>query len=337
MPDPEDALITQGDRILRTVAGNRVILRSGGSVEIESTKLCRTLWLPSNLMYTNTGDMELEADGGSVYWDRDKKTNDIVKDSLSWDNLEPTNAVRTQEGASDSGAIYRKTAGPLDENQEVSVPTYDLQIDPTGKVLNTVALTEYKQVGPTGAAYATTQDVGTSQASFSTPSGHIVVFDDSAADGSISVIHKTGASFQITGKGAIHLQTVDGNTVSLDSGVITATSAQGAVISASDGVTVSDKSGGQILQITGSGMTLTSGKPITVQAPSVSVNASNVALGNSTAELLSLIFQIVTAIGTATPPATAPFAPISPIATAPEWVAGVLPLLVQLKLLTGTV
>lgn len=333
--NPLSALITQGDRLISTIGGNYVILRSGASIEVVSTALCRTYWLPTtNLITSVCGDNELTTDGGFQNWTRDQTTDATLFERLAWDNLTPTNATYTQEGTSDSGAIFRKTAGALDENNEISEPTYDHQIDPTGKESKIIALTKYTQVGDSGSAYTTTMDTETEQASFSTPSGHTVVFDDSDGDGSITVIHKTGASIQITGEGAINFQTKDGNTTSFDSGVMTLTSANGGTVSVSDQITISDSSGSQLLQVTNDGITISAGKPITLQAPSVSINASNVAFGNSTTELLSLLSNIFTTLGTVQ--VVTAVGPSGPLTASPEW-AALEPYFTQLTQLTGSV
>ena len=280
--DPEEGLLNAGDKVLRSIGGNRIILRSGGTVEIESNKLCRTYWIPSaNLISTVCGNHELETDGGHDFWDRDQGTDDTVRERLAWDNLEPSSAVRIQEGATDAGGIYRRTSGPLDDNQEISEPTYDQQIDALGSMLEKVALSVFKQIGPNGNAYASGIDINNKQASFSTPSGHTVVFDDSDADGSISIIHKTGASIQITGKGDIILQTGSGHTVSFANAAVGLTSKDGGTVSVSDKVVISDSSGGQIITLDGNSVNITASKTVIVSAPSVLVQGGSIDLGNN--------------------------------------------------------
>jgi hypothetical protein len=160
------------------------------------------------------------------------------------------------------------------------------------------------------------------------------VFDDSTGDGSISIIHRTGASLQITGEGAITFQTVDGNTISYGSGALTMVSSDGGTVSIKDTVTISDSSGSQLIQVTGSGITLTSANPVTVQAPSVSINASNIALGNSTTELLKLIYQLFTALGSVQ--VITPVGLAGPLTASPQWVP-LVALLTELQQLTGSV
>lgn len=112
--NPLDALITQGDRLLKTVGGNSVILRSGGSIEIVSTALCRTYWLPSNLMTSVCGDFELTTDGGFMEWTRDKTTNNTLMEWFVQDNLEPTNGIDVQMGTTENGFNFELNIGPVD-------------------------------------------------------------------------------------------------------------------------------------------------------------------------------------------------------------------------------
>ena len=92
------------------------------------------------------------------------------------------------------------------------------------------------------------------------------------------------------------------------------------------GWTVSDNatSNPQLFQIDKSGGTvkLTSGSTsitLNKNQNSVSINTSKIAIGNSSAELLSLISQLIDALGTLTPTATAMASPTLPFQLAPQW------------------
>ena len=112
--DPLDALVTQGDRLLKTVGGNSVTLRSGGSIEIVSTQLCRTYWLPSGLLTSVCGNYELTTDGGFMEWTRDTVTNDTLLEWFVQDNLEPTNGIDLQMGTTEGGFNLELSVGPVD-------------------------------------------------------------------------------------------------------------------------------------------------------------------------------------------------------------------------------
>jgi len=42
--------LNEGDKIFKTVAGNKIILRTGGTIEIESARNCRTIYFPDNAL-----------------------------------------------------------------------------------------------------------------------------------------------------------------------------------------------------------------------------------------------------------------------------------------------
>jgi len=131
--DPLADIVTQGDRLLSTIGGNTLILRAGGSIEVKSTDLCRTYWLPNNLISTVCQDWEHSTDGGFVQWVRDKTNNDTLLEFFIQDNQQPTNCVDIQLGNSDNGNTVELTMGA------VSPDTFDftttklfLSVDPNG-------------------------------------------------------------------------------------------------------------------------------------------------------------------------------------------------------------
>lgn len=125
-PDKEPLL--PGDRIIKTIAGNKVILRSGGSVEIESTGICRTYWLPSrNLITSVCQEYELEADGGYMYWHKEKGTSNTVLQFHVYNNLQPTKAVDLQIGSTASGALLDLQMGDAG-----GAPNFHLSVQPNG-------------------------------------------------------------------------------------------------------------------------------------------------------------------------------------------------------------
>ena len=268
IPNPaiEEEELLSGDRLIRTVAGNRIILRSGGTIQIESNKLCRTYWLPTGrTMASLCGDYKLETDGGSQYWIREDDTGATSINTLVWDNLSPTNAIYTQQGmATEAGAVHRVTAGPLDENLEIPTPTFDETLDPAGKLFTKLALSETKQIGADGAAYTTTIDSELKQATFATPGGHFVSFDDTDDGSYITVTHKTGSSISIAKSGEITVKTGDGS---------------------------------QIITVTDGKVTVAASATVTITAPKMEIKAADIDLGDSPAnhaviyEMLKSIFD----------------------------------------------
>lgn len=161
-PDAMAALITQGDRVITTIGGNQVILRSGGSIEIRSTAICRTYWLPSGLLTSVCGDYELDTDGGFISWERDKQSNNTNLEFFIQDNQQPTNVVDIQVGNTDDGNTFDLKMGTVNGDTfdftEVKVL---LSIDPSGNVT--------LQVGQGGLATLTI-DASSGKTTFTTKS-----------------------------------------------------------------------------------------------------------------------------------------------------------------------
>jgi hypothetical protein len=106
----------QGDRILKTIAGNSVVLRAGGSIEVVSTALCRTYWLPNNLISSVCEEYELETDGGFTSWSRDKQSRKTQLNVFIQDKEKPKNVIDAQFGTADNGNVADITMGEVSPN-----------------------------------------------------------------------------------------------------------------------------------------------------------------------------------------------------------------------------
>lgn len=117
----------------QAIGGSRIIMRSAGTVEIESTKGCRTYWLPMfDTINTVCQNYELEPTGGYLHWTVDPDTAVTVLDLKAYDTDEADNAVRLQLGTADSGALVDLALGATDDNLDIPTPNLSLQIQPDG-------------------------------------------------------------------------------------------------------------------------------------------------------------------------------------------------------------
>lgn len=92
-------VINEGDKIIKTVAGNRIIFRTGGTIEIQSTEQCRTFWLPSeNLINSVCQNFELETSGGYLKWKLNKEEETTNLNMKVWNSLNPDNGVELNVG-----------------------------------------------------------------------------------------------------------------------------------------------------------------------------------------------------------------------------------------------
>lgn len=311
--------LVAGDKTIATIAGNRISLRSGGAVTIESTKFCRTLFLPTrNLISTVCENHETYTSGGRMLWTNlartaNEKEDHTRFDLVAWDNLDPERGVRLQLGsAEDTMVPFRMEIGGVDDDRDIVDPGVVMQGTDDGQFEFLVDKRTYSQVGTEdGGFYAQSVDADQKQMSFSTPSGHLVVFDDSDADGSISVIHRSGALIQFTKDGKFIIQTSSGNTISYGDDDVTIASKDGSVITASDKITLVDKSGSQILAISEDGIQITAAKDITVSAPKVAIAGGAIDLGDNPSfhaviyEMMKDVFDNhihLSAAGSTTPP-----------------------------------
>lgn len=125
-----------GDFAYMSVAGNRVVVRSGGTVEIESTKGCRTYWLPTeDTISTVCQNFELDTAGGFFHWNVDQASGDSLLQVKAYPNREPTNAVDLQVGATESGAILDLAIGPVDDELALTSKTLNLTVQSDGSTV----------------------------------------------------------------------------------------------------------------------------------------------------------------------------------------------------------
>ena len=91
--------LNEGDKIIKTVAGNRIILRTGGTIEIQSTLHCRTFYIPNqNLINTICHNYELQTSGGRLFWKIDKKELTTNLNLKAWNTVNPDNGIELNIG-----------------------------------------------------------------------------------------------------------------------------------------------------------------------------------------------------------------------------------------------
>ena len=277
-PNQED--LGPGSKVFKTSAGNKVIIHSGGSVEVQSTDICRTYWLPSrNLITSICMEYEIEASGGYRYWHRDSKTDDTTLKEVVFDNTDPTVAVQTEQGANVDGSTFSQKIGALDDQNEVddTTATYKKTISDKGELFESIKKIIVNQVGAEGSQFTTVVDSVGKTASFLTPSGSGIIFDD--AKKTITLRHETGAAIQMTATGEVIIQMANGSIVNYTAEQSSMTSVSGATISVKDDITVVGKSGKESLLIKDGLVQILSGEDIILQGNSFNVKSGSVILG----------------------------------------------------------
>lgn len=146
--DIEEA--NEGDKVFRTVAGNKIILRSSGEVQIESTSGCRTTWFPQeDLINELCRNYEFRTDGGTIDWlniDRKRKYTYLRKEVRDTSNRK--NIILEESGTVDADntpLIYRKRigAGDLDDGGIKSI-VHTVEIKNTGETDILIATADNK-------------------------------------------------------------------------------------------------------------------------------------------------------------------------------------------------
>jgi uncharacterized protein involved in type VI secretion and phage assembly len=139
-----------------------------------------------------------------------------------------------------------------------------------------------------------------------TPAGQLLALDDSSNASQLRIEHPSGATVTIDNQGTIELTAADGTKLTLDaqSSALQVQDANGNSLSAdASGVTIQDASGNSV-QPASSGITL--------QGSTVTINASQVALGGAGGEPVILGQTFLTGYLAHTHLATGPAAPTGP-------------------------
>lgn len=94
--------VNPGDYILRTIGRCRIVLRAGGEIELEATKICRRTYFPARNRITEISqNLEVTTDGGSMNWthiDQDANSEETLCTQIWKDDVESTNVIKDEKG-----------------------------------------------------------------------------------------------------------------------------------------------------------------------------------------------------------------------------------------------
>lgn len=129
-----------GDHAFVTAQGSSVIIRSGGTVELQSTLGCRTWWLPTNETITTVcQNEEVDTAGGFTHWTVDPTTKKTLLETRSYTDTDRGTAAILQTGTTSSGAVVDLAVGAADETGLIASPALVLQIQADGTTSINVA------------------------------------------------------------------------------------------------------------------------------------------------------------------------------------------------------
>lgn len=131
--------LNEGDKVIKTVGKNKIILRASGEIQVESTRTCRTIWFPErHLLNVLCRNYEFRTDGGTVDWthiDENSETTDTVKREEVRDNINRSNIVLTETGTVQRGSptIYRRQFGQGVDGDDITAVVHTTEIKNTGE------------------------------------------------------------------------------------------------------------------------------------------------------------------------------------------------------------
>lgn len=104
--------INEGDKVIKTVGKNKIILRAHGEVEVHSTDVCRTIYFPDkNIINTLCRNYELRADGGSHDWINIEDSGNTISSLEYRTDIKRTNVIIEERGYVTEEVISRTVIG----------------------------------------------------------------------------------------------------------------------------------------------------------------------------------------------------------------------------------
>lgn len=149
--------LNEGDKTLKTVGGNAIIMRSGGIIEIRASDTCHRIYFPDEKTIRDLcRNYEFVADGGTVDWKTKNGGNDTLFKKEYRANVNRENIIIEERGTVGGDIISRTLIGAGD-GTTVSQPVWSRTIKKDGETETFIreagASTGYKRtVKPDGSA-----------------------------------------------------------------------------------------------------------------------------------------------------------------------------------------
>lgn len=142
----EPAKLIEGDKVIATVAGNKITVKSNGAIEIVSSDTLRRTMIPKgSAIFDLCRRYQLRTDGGTVDWASDPLTQLTVHKAEYRRDLLRTFIMTEDRGGVDLTTVWKRQVGPavpgvlgvqLPSFTETisSLGVYELQISPPSPV-----------------------------------------------------------------------------------------------------------------------------------------------------------------------------------------------------------
>lgn len=126
--------LNEGDKTIKTVGKNKIILRAHGEIEVHGTDTCRTIWFPdSNILNTLCRNYEFRTDGGTVDWLNLEDSGKTICSTEYRDNIKRSNVIIEEKGSVDGKIISRTTIGNGTSDGGIGNPVWTRTIQNTGE------------------------------------------------------------------------------------------------------------------------------------------------------------------------------------------------------------
>lgn len=259
--------VNAGDKILKTIGENKIVLRSHGEIEIQSTNSCKTIYFPDqHLINTLCRNYEMRTDGGSIDWVNDngrtshttEHRTDLLRSGVIQEvkgYVNATTVEKKQIGVGIPGAIPGANMIPVWEYEVSRIGATKLNIHPPGVPLGFSA-----NIQPTGAFGI---EVGKGQFKLDVaPTGATKISVNKLCEVEIAA---TGATTVKVGGGLVKMELTPSGKLSIDASTgVEVTTKASCKIDAMAGVTVSSKANVKVEAL--SGITLDSKSSVTINA-----------------------------------------------------------------------
>lgn len=125
--------LNEGDRVLKTIGRNKIILRAHGEVEIHSTDVCRTIYFPDrHIINTMCRNYEFRTDGGTHDWINIEDTGNTISSKEYRTDIKRSNVIIEEKGYV-TGEIISRTSIGAGTDDGISQPVWSRTILRTGE------------------------------------------------------------------------------------------------------------------------------------------------------------------------------------------------------------
>lgn len=136
----EAATLNEGDKIMSTLAGNRLTIKRSGLIELFANEGLKIMLLPTmSQLIQHCRTYNFKSDGGTIDWRTDKLLNTLWKAEY-YSNVARLFTLEEKKGFVSSSLIYRKVIGPAIPGTPGSqLPVYTKTIGISGETITTVS------------------------------------------------------------------------------------------------------------------------------------------------------------------------------------------------------